>query len=164
MDVVRGQISHAHTPPNEKYTLWYHLKNRSILIISRTFWNSYRSFSQKGRSTVDWARWCHKALLRWAPRLSLALGPASARAGPGYHCMFLIYNISKFTQIWKRLFQLTQICFGLLKFTQMLIIYAILNEPLLRLSNSAQVGIKQFQLPKFYWGCWNYLNVSRAGQ
>jgi len=49
-------------------------------------------------------------------------------------------------------FQLTQIRFGLLQFTQMFITYANLNEPLLLhpdLSNSTQVRVKLFQLPKF---------------
>jgi len=32
--------------------------------------------------TVDWARWRHKALLRGSPRLSFALGPTPAWAGP----------------------------------------------------------------------------------
>jgi len=85
----------------------------------------------------------------------------------GYYCMFLSCNISKFTQFWMRFYQLTQIWFGLLQFTQMLIIYANLNQPLhpyRDLSNSAQVGMKLFQIPKFDWGCWNYSNVSNCVQ
>jgi len=35
------------------------------------------------RNTVDWTRWRHKITAQRRPRLSLALGPASARAGPG---------------------------------------------------------------------------------
>jgi len=30
---------------------------RSVPIIRRVFWYTYRPFSQKSRSTVDWARW-----------------------------------------------------------------------------------------------------------
>jgi len=74
----------------------------------------------------------------------------------GYHHMFQFYNISKSTQIWMRLFQLTQIRFGLLQFTQMFITYVNLNEPLLLqpdLSNSTQVWM--FQLPRLDWVCWN---------
>jgi len=57
-----------------------------------------------------------------------------------------------------RLFQLTQIRFGQLQFTQMFITYANLNEPRLPypdISNSTQVWIKLFQLSKFDWGSWN---------
>jgi len=62
--------------------------SRNGLYVCNMSFVSYRPFSQKGRSTVDWARWRYKALLRGAPRLSLALGPAPpgpapARAGPG---------------------------------------------------------------------------------
>ena len=66
-----------------------------------------------------------------------------------------------------RLFQLAQIWFGLLQFTQMYTIYANLNEPLELypdLSNSTQVGMKLFQLSKLYWVCWNYSNVSNSVQ
>jgi len=69
---------------------------RSIPIICRVFWyhiyqicndnKSYRNVCNMSfasfRPTVDWTQWRHKALLKGSPRLSLALGPAPARAGP----------------------------------------------------------------------------------
>jgi len=45
MDVVRGHISYAHTPPNEKNTLCLHIiycTYRSVPIIRRVFLYSYR--------------------------------------------------------------------------------------------------------------------------
>jgi len=49
--------------------------NRSYRNVCNMSFVPYRSFSQKDRSRVDWAQWRHKALLRGAPRLSLALAP-----------------------------------------------------------------------------------------
>jgi len=60
-------------------------RNGPVLARGRYVWHPwYRPFSQKGRSTVDRARWRHKALLRGAPHLRLALGPAPARTGPAW--------------------------------------------------------------------------------
>jgi len=83
MDVLGGHISYAHTPPNERNTLSLHTiyiqinsnnlpcqicnDNRSYRNVCNILFVSYRPFSQKGRSTVDWTRWRHKALLRGAP-------------------------------------------------------------------------------------------------
>jgi len=39
------------------------------------------------RDTVDWTRWCHKSLLRGAPRLSLALGPATRPCIGSHICL-----------------------------------------------------------------------------
>jgi len=54
------------TPLQMKRILVVSSTNRSIIIIRSIFWYFDRPFSQKARSTVDWARWRHKALLRGA--------------------------------------------------------------------------------------------------
>jgi len=69
------------TPLQMKIKLCDIIYIRWIPRIRPVFWYSYRPFSQKRRSMVDWGRWRHKALLRGTP-----LGPASARAGPGWPC------------------------------------------------------------------------------
>jgi len=77
--------------------------NRSYRNVCNMSFVSYKPFSHKGRSTVDWARWRHKELLRRAPRLSLALGPAPARAGPGSSEQFFRANSLKkvvFVRLW----------------------------------------------------------------
>jgi len=65
-----------------------------------------------------------------------------------------------------RLFQSAQIWFGLLEFTEMFMIHANLNGPLLicpDVSNCTQVWMELFQLPKLDWGCLGiYPNVSNC--
>ena len=71
--------------------------NRNYRNVCNMSFVSYRPFSQKARSTVEWARWRHRALLRLAPRLSLALGPhllGPALIGPernAQQCCHLVY-------------------------------------------------------------------------
>jgi len=55
--------------PIIRLVFWYHIRqicndNRSYRNVCNMSFVLYRLFSQKGRSTVDWARWRHKALLR----------------------------------------------------------------------------------------------------
>jgi len=45
------------------------------------------------RNTVDWTRWRHKITAQRAPRPGLALGPASAAAGPDWLYMIIEINI-----------------------------------------------------------------------
>ena len=66
--------------------------------------------------------------------------------------LILCLNFTIFQSL-NEVVELTQILFGLLQFTEMFITHPNLNEPLLLyqdLSNSTQVGMKLFQLPKLY--------------
>ena len=84
---------------------------RSVPIIRRVFWYSYRPFSQKSRSMVDWARWRDKALLRGVRHL---LAPALL-TNISSHLMILILNLQQETQLVPFLFSLAKVFEGKLK-------------------------------------------------
>ena len=51
-------------------------------IICRVFWYSRRRFSQKGRSTVDWACWRHKTTAHRGPALKSCIGTRTCSGRP----------------------------------------------------------------------------------
>ena len=66
-------MPHAHL--NEEDVSEISSTQRSSPIICRVSWYSCRTFSQKGRSAIDWARWRHKTNAHRGPAPKSCVGP-----------------------------------------------------------------------------------------